>query len=129
MPAFAQSADEALGPKDTGGKRIYLLQEMKTLRSSPKAELAGIHPRVYFTQAELDALREKAHGPRRVWWQQRIAHLRVLQGAPPPPPADKRRAQNDVALAIAEGAFAYKMDHNPKLLAATKQYMDAGMGV
>jgi hypothetical protein len=127
LPAFAQSADEALGPKDTGGKRTYLLQEMKTLRSSPRAELAGIHPRVYFTQAELNTLREKAHGPRRVWWQQRIAHLRVLQGAPPPPPAEKRRAQNDVALAIAEGAFAYKIDKDPKVLAATKQYMDAAL--
>jgi hypothetical protein len=127
LPATAQSADEALGPKDTGGKQIYLAQEMKTLPSKPKPELAGVHPRVYFTQTELDALRTKAHGPQQTWWRQRVSQLRVLQGPPPPPPAEKRRAQNEVALAIAEGAFAYKMDGDPKVLAATKQYMDAAL--
>ena len=124
---LAQSADEALGPKDTGGKKTYLIEEMKTLRSSPKPDLAGIHPRVYFTQAELDTLRKKAHGPQKAWWQQQLTHLRVFQGPPPPPPAEKRRAQNDVALAIAEAAFAYKMEDDPRILAATKQYMDAAL--
>ncbi len=127
ISARAQSADEALGPKDTAGKQTYLLREMKTLRSTPKPELANIHPRVYFTSAELETLRRKAHGPQRAWWQQRVSHLRVLQGPPPPPPAEKRRAQNEVALAIAEGAFAYEMDKDPKVLAATKQYMDAAL--
>jgi len=125
--ASAQSADEALGPKDSGGKQTYLLKEMASLRSSPKPELMGVHPRVYFTQAELDALREKAHGSQRDWWQQRVTHLRVWRGAPPTPPAEKRRAQNDVALAIAEAAFAYKMDGDPKVLAAARQYMDAAL--
>jgi len=125
--ALGQSADEALGPKDTGGKKTYLLAEMKALRSSPKPELAGVHPRVYFTQGELDALRKKAHGPQKVWWERQTAHLRVLQGPPPPPPAEKRRAQNDVALAIAEGAFAYKIDHDPRVFTAVKQYMDAAL--
>ena len=46
----------------------------------------------------------------------------------PPPPAEKRRAQNDVAFAIAEGAFAWQIDHDPKVLAATKRYMDAAVG-
>lgn len=124
---LAQSADESLGPKDSGGKRTYLLKKMSTLRSSPKPALAQVHPRVYFTDAELKSLREKAHGPQREWWQQRIAHLRVFEGAPPPPPAEKRRAQNDVALAIAEGAFAYRIEGDPKILAATKQYMDAAL--
>jgi hypothetical protein len=124
---LAQSADEALGPKDTGGKKTYLIEEMKTLRSSPKPDLADIHPRVYFTQAELDTLRKKAHGPQKAWGQQQLSHLRVFQGPPPPPPAEKRRAQNDVALAIAEAAFAYKMEGDPRILAATKQYMDAAL--
>jgi len=124
----AQSADESLGPKDTSGKQTYLLHEMATLRSALKPELAGVHPRVYFTQQELDALRQKAHGPDKAWWTAQVAHLRVLQGPPPPPPAEKRRAQNDVALAIAEGAFAYKMGGDPRVLAATKQYMDAALG-
>jgi hypothetical protein len=127
MGAMAQSADESLGPKDTGGKKTYLLHEMATLHSSPKAELANVHPRVYFTQRELNTLRAKAHGAQKDWWGQRVAHLRIWQGAPPPPPAEKRRAQNEVALAIAEGAFAYKMEGDPKILAGVKQYMDAAL--
>lgn len=123
----AQSADESLGPKDTGGKQTYLLHEMATLRSTLKPALVGVHPRVYFTQQELDALRQQAHGPDKAWWVAEVTHLRVLEGPPPPPPAEKRRAQNDVALAIAEGAFAYKMDGDPRVLAATKQYMDAAL--
>jgi len=125
--AIAQSADESLGPKDTGGKKTYLLHEMETLNSVPKPALASVHPRVYFTRAELDQLRAKAHGPQKQWWNERVTHLRVFQGAPPSPPAEKRRAQNEVALAIAEAAFAYKIDHDPKVLAAAKLYMDAAL--
>jgi hypothetical protein len=124
---LAQSADESLGPKDTGGKTTYLVREMNTLHSALKPELAGVHPRVYFTNAELDTLRAKAHGPQQLWWKQQTAHLRVMQGPPPLPPAEKRRAQNDVALAIAEAAFAYKIDSEPKVLARAKQYMDAAL--
>jgi hypothetical protein len=125
--AHAQGAGEALGAKDTGGKRTALLEEMRTLPSALKPELVGVHPRVYFTDAELLKLRVKAHGPDRAMWQEVLKHLRVLQGPPPPPPAEKRREQNDVALAIAEGAFAYRMEGDPKILAATKQYMDAAV--
>ena len=127
VSSYAQSADEALGPKDTGSKTVYLRHEMQTLRSTLKSELVGVHPRVYFTQQELDGLRTKAHNEDKQWWDGRVSHLRVFQGVPPAPPAEMRRAQNDVALAIAEAAFAYKMDGDPKVLAAAKQYMDAAL--
>ena len=60
----AQDANESLGPKDRAAKGTStpLLLEMKTLRSSVRPELSGVHPRVYFTGAELDALRMEAHG-------------------------------------------------------------------
>lgn len=62
----AQDANESLGPKDNAAKGAStpLLQEMKTLRSSVCPELAGVHPRVYFTGKELEALRVEAHGAR-----------------------------------------------------------------
>ena len=125
----AQDANEALGPKDNPakGKTTPLLLEMKTLRSSLRPELAGVHPRVYFTDSELDALRKEAHGAQKAWWSQQLQHVRALQGPPPPPPAEGRREQNDVALAIAEAAFAYRMEGDPKYLAAAKQYMDAAV--
>src|SRR5438270_2284942 len=125
----AQDANESLGPKDhaTNGASTPLLQEMKTLRSTVRPELAGVHPRVYFTDAELAALRVEARGAQKVWWSEQLQHIRALQGPPPPPPAEKRRAQNDVAFAIAEAAFAYKMEGDPKYLAAAKVYMDAAV--
>jgi phage-related protein len=125
----AQDANEALGPKDNAAKGAStpLLLEMKTLRSSVRPELAGVHPRVYFTGKELEALRVEAHGAQKTWWSQQLLHIRALQGPPPPPPAEKRRAQNDVAFAMAEAAFAYKMEGDPKYLAAAKLYMDAAV--
>lgn len=123
----AQGAGEDLGPSNHSGSAIYLVHEMKTLHSQLKPEYAGLHPRVYFTDQELDALRVRAHGPERAWWQKQLASLRVLQGPPPPPPAEKRREQNDVALAIAEAAFAYRIEGNPQYLAAAKKYMDAAV--
>src|SRR5216683_5586687 len=125
----AQDANESLGPKDHAAKGAStpLLLEMKTLRSSVRAELAGVHPRVYFTGAELEALRVVAHGAQKTWWNEQLQHIRALKGPPPPPPAETRRAQNDVALAIAEAAFAYKMEGDPKYLAAAKLYMDAAV--
>ena len=129
LPALlhAQGAGEDLGPKNSSGKTTYLVHEMKTLHSQLKPEYAGVHPRVYFTDKELDALRARAHGPQHALWQQQLASLRVLQGPPPLPPAEKRRQQNDVALAIAEAAFAYRIEGNPRYLAAAIQYMDAAV--
>jgi hypothetical protein len=130
LSAAAQAANESLGPADSHGKvkGTPLLAEMKSLHSSVRPELAGVHPRVYFTATELDAMRTKVHGPAAAEWRADLAHLRVFAGDPPPPPAETRRAQNDVAFAIAEGAFAYQMERDPKILAATKRYMDAAVG-
>lgn len=126
---LAQDAQESLGPKDSAikGGPTPLLQEMKTLRSNLRPELEGVHPRVYFTQSELDGLRKEAHGTQKAWWDGQLQHIRALEGPPPPAPAEARRAQNDVALAIAEAAFAYKMEGDPKYLAAAKLYMDAAV--
>jgi hypothetical protein len=132
--AAAQAANESLGLADSHGKYkgTPLLAEMKSLHSTLRPELANIHPRVYFTTAELDTLRTKIHGPASAEWKQTLANLRIFRGDPPPPPAEKRRAQNDVAFAIAEGAFAYQMErinpeHAAKILFATKKYMDAAV--
>jgi len=124
----AQAANEELGASvNPHSKATPLVAAMKSLHSTLRPELAGVHPRVYFTQSELDALRVKAHGPDKDWWQAQLANLRVFRGTPPPPPAEERRAQNDVALAMAEAAFAYKIEGNPEYLRLAKVYMDAAV--
>jgi hypothetical protein len=127
--ALAQDASEALGPKDNNarGAATPLLSEMKSLQSQLRPEFATVHPRVYFTEQELGALRTRAHGPEKAWWEEQLRHVRALEGPPPPPPAERRRAQNDVAFAIAESAFAYKIEGDLKYLAAAKLYMDAAV--
>ena len=46
---------------------------------------------------------------------------------PAKPPAEERRAQNEVGIGIAEAAFVYKMTGDKKYLEAAKKYMDAGV--
>src|SRR5712692_8271377 len=128
-PLTAQDAHEALGPRqnpDQGGQPP-LIDLMSSLNSKLRPDLMGVHPRVYFTDSELATLRERAHGSQKELWARALASVRALQGDPPPPPAEARRAQNEVALAIAEAAFAYKIEGDPKYLAAARKYMDAAV--
>src|SRR5215510_16351354 len=73
-----------------------LLGLMRTRKSTLKPELAGVHPRVYVTDKELDELRERAHTTHKELWQQALRHVRALDTTPPPPPAQNRREQNEV---------------------------------
>jgi len=127
--AAAQDAQEALGPKDNSKARgkAPLLDLMATLPASVRPELAGVHPRVYFTDAELAALRTRVHGVDKPEWQAVLGDIRALKVPAPPPPAETRRAQNEVGMGIVEAAFAYKMEGDKKYLDAARAYMDAAV--
>jgi hypothetical protein len=130
VPALAaQDAQEALGAKDNPRAKAPspLTAMMATLPSALKPALAEVHPRVYFTSAELDALRTRLHGPQRAEWEADLTNIRALHVPPPPPPAELRRAQNEVGMGIAEAAFAYEIERDPKYLEAAKTYMDAAV--
>ena len=104
-----------------------LIHLRRTRKSALKPELVGVHPRVYVTEAELDGLRERARSSHKELWQQALRHVRALNTEPPVPPAQKRREQNDVGIAIAEAAFVYKIERDPKYLQAAKKFMDAAV--
>ena len=125
--AVAQDAHESLGPKDsTKAKGPAPLAALESsVIAKPKPELVGVHPRVYFTTAELDTLRTKVHGEDKAEWAGILTNIRALHVPAPPPPAETRRAQNEVGMGIIEAAFAYKMEGDAKYLQAAKEYMDA----
>src|SRR5450631_4848298 len=79
--ATAQDAHESLGPKDSPKAKgpAPLLNLMATVKATPKTELAGVHPRVYFTNSELAALRLKVHGSDKAEWQHVLTNIRALK--------------------------------------------------
>src|SRR5256886_8358188 len=130
MPSFAQDARE-LEQERIANQKLKgehpLIELMRTRKSALRPELMGVHPRVYVTDKELAELRERARTSHRELWQQAISHVRALAGDPPTPPAEQRRQQNDVGIAIAEAAFIYKIEGDKKYLNAARKYMDAAV--
>src|SRR5256884_5483079 len=102
-----------------------LVELMRSRKSSLRPELMGVHPRVYVTEKELDELRQRARTTHRDLWQQALRKVRALKTEPAAPPAQQRRAQNEVGIGIAEAAFAYKIEGDRKYLEAANKYMDA----
>jgi len=115
-------AERSARPKLKGEHPLVAV--MRSEPSSLKKELEGVHPRVFLTQAEIDTLKLKAKTQKELW-QTAIGRVRALTNEPPPPPAELRRAQNEVGLGISEAAFAYKMTGEKKYLDAAKKYMEA----
>jgi hypothetical protein len=93
-----------------------------------KAELQGVHPRVFVTASELAALRERARTTHKAVWTPVLSHLAALQSDPPAPPGpQERRAQNTIAYAIAEVSFAYAIERKPEYLQAARRWVLAAI--
>jgi hypothetical protein len=126
---FAQDAQE-LEAERKASERLKgehpLFELMKTKQSSLKPELKGVHPRVYMTQSDIDALKEKTKTQPELW-KKVISTVRALTDEPAPAPAQERRVQNEVGIGIAEAAFVYKITGEKKYLDAAKKYMDAAV--
>lgn len=99
---------------------------MKSAPSALKKELEGVHPRVFLTQSEIEDLKAKTKTQKDLW-QTALSNVRALTVDPAPPPAETRRAQNEVGIGIAEAAFVYKITGEKKYLEAAKKYMDAAV--
>jgi hypothetical protein len=93
-----------------------------------KPELAGVHPRVFVTNAELEGLRQRARTTHRDEWSRVLATLPALKGDPPAPPGPQaRRSQNDAAFAIAGVSLAWAVERQPVYLDAAKRWMLAAI--
>ncbi len=128
--SFAQDQRELEAEKAKSNKlkgEHPLVELMRSRKSSLRPDLVGVHPRVYVTEKELEELRQRARTTHRDLWQLALRNIRALTIEPPPPPAQERRAQNEIGLGIAEAAFAYKIEGNPRYLDAARKYMDAAV--
>jgi hypothetical protein len=127
--ALAQDAREALGTvmgKPTAGPHP-LETLMQAHPATMRAELRGVHPRIFTTSAGLDELRKRARGSHRAIWAKALDGLVAMREDPAPAPAQKRRAQNTVAIGMVGAALAYQVEGDARYLAAAKRYMDAAV--
>lgn len=134
MTVSAQDDREVLGPMDVdpsehpwAQKPHPLTETYNTVKAELREELQGQHPRVYVTSEGLDTLRERARTTHKEQWQYTLDNLHALNNDPTPAPAQERRVQNVVGIAIAEAALAYKIEGDKKYLNAAKRFMDAAV--
>jgi len=89
-----------------------------------RAQLVGVHPRVFVTARELDDLRVRARTTHLKEWRLALSGLLATGQAPPPAPGpQERRAQNNVGLAIVGASIAYAIEQDPKYLRAAKSWV------
>ncbi len=127
--AFAQDSQEIKAEREASEKlkgEHPLIGLARTKHSLLKRELAGVHPRVFITQKDIEALKGKTK-TQAALWQTALSRVRALTVEPPAPPAEARRVQNEVGIGIAEAAFVYKITGEKKYLDAAKKYMDAAV--
>jgi hypothetical protein len=88
-----------------------------------RAELVGVHPRVFVTAKEIEALRQRARTTHKDEWARALSTLATVGQAPPPAPGpQERRSQNVVALQITGTILASAIEQDPKYLAAAKAW-------
>jgi hypothetical protein len=125
----AQDKQELEAESSASGKlkgEHPLIAIARSKPSSLRKELVGVHPRVYMTQADIEALKEKSKTQKELW-QVVVSRVRALTVEPPPAPAQERRVQNEVGIGIAEAAFVYKITGDKKYLDAAKKYIEAAI--
>jgi hypothetical protein len=104
------------------------LEELLAAPVQLRRELADVHPRVFLDAGGLERLRARTRGPLSEAWATRLQRLTAIRVPPPPPPGPQaRRAQNGVALALAEVALAAAVDRTPALLSAARAYLLAAI--
>jgi hypothetical protein len=107
---------------------VPTFEQLLSHRVQLKPELVGVHPRVFMTAAELEALRVRARTTHQQEWRRALATLVAPTQAPPPAPGpQERRSQNNVALAISGVSLAYAVERDPAYLKAARAWVLAAI--
>lgn len=94
-----------------------------------RPELQGKHPRIFFTNESLKALRERARESSRDLWQETVRGMAALKENPPAPgDAILDKSGNDsiqytLAYRLSEATFAYSIEQDQKYLDAARKYL------
>jgi hypothetical protein len=122
--AFLLAASVGLPNRAAAQDVVPPLAELTGRPVALKPALVGVHPRVFVTAAELGQLRERSRTTHRDEWQKVLAGLGALKKDPDPAPgSQERRAQNNVALAMAGVSLAAAVEQRPEYVAAAKKYV------
>jgi hypothetical protein len=123
LPALAAPAARAQAGRPAPGVEVPAFDLLLQHPVVMKPALRGVHPRVFFTAADVEGLRTRARTTHRAEWQRALAALPPAGQAPPAPPGpQERRSQNNVAYAIAGYAIAWTVDQRPEHLAAARAW-------
>lgn len=99
-----------------------------------RPELKNVHPRLFFTAADLPKMRERAKGDDAVLWRDVLSDISTLKRDVPDPNdedlyksgLDKRKAgtvtQYEMAFQIAQTSYAYAIENDEKYLTAAKTW-------
>jgi hypothetical protein len=123
-PLAARASDSLVTP----------FEELLRRPVNVRPELQGQHPRIFFDNASLKALRTRAHTTDRELWQIVLRNVRALKMNPPEPGSpmldrsgveqeEGDMSQYDIAYILAEATFAYSIEQDPRYLEAAKHWL------
>lgn len=130
FPLLAQT-DSKEKPQKT---KVPSFEELLSRPVKLKPELKNVHPRLFFTAADLPKMRERAKGVDREMWQDTLKDIKALKRNAPDPNdedlyksgLDKRKkgsiSQYEFAFQIAQTSFAYVIEGDAKYLEAAKKW-------
>lgn len=128
--AQAQISSDKLPERNT----IVSFSELLNRPVNLRLELKNVHPRLFFTAADLPKMRERAKGVDRALWQAVLEDIDTLEKNAPDPKdedlyksgLDKRKAgsisQYEFAFQIAQTSYAYAIERDEKYLEAAKKW-------
>jgi len=128
--ANAQTPPQKTLDTDSIPKFSDLLKRPVNLRP----ELKSVHPKLFFSAADLPKMRERAKGADRELWQMVLKDIATLKRNAPDPKdedlyksgLDKRKAgsisQYELAFQIAQTSYAYAIEQDEKYLEAAKKW-------
>ena len=118
----------------TAQESIVPFEEVLKRQVEIRAELKGVHPRLFFSKSDIARFRQEAKNGKRGLWQDTLDEIQTLRRDAPDPNdpdlyksgLDKRKegsiSQYSLAFQITQTSFAYAIEQDVKYLSAAKKW-------